>query len=244
MDRFDLDAEVEVESGGREGSIDMGHVVGGWAGHVYLAVKGSEGLRRISQACIEAICHGLDDAGTGKAETQCSRNEETMEEKHAGAIGADKGCSSAQEITERHHVSLTRLFYLQEHEISAFVGALERALAGSGPIVVAFGKASVYMSETGERAFIGLDIDYGEDAVREMARVVDGVMRRFGKREFFAEPRFHVSIVRVARTEEMRAQAADRILGQAMHEMIVGLPAVQVDQVECVFGNKRFCISL
>ncbi|KAJ2386347.1 poly(U)-specific 3'-to-5' RNA exonuclease [Coemansia sp. RSA 2559] len=212
--------------------VDMGHVSGGWAGHVYLAVKESAGLRRISQACIDEICRRSDgDAGTSKAET--------AERGQTSAIGRD--VSSRVRRVEEPHVSLTRVFYLQEHEISGFVEMLEKAVlaANRGAFAVGFSKASVYANEAGSREFVGLDIGVGEERVAMLVGAVNWVMRRFGKEPFFSNARFHVSVVRAEGKAMIR-----NALGQAMQEEILALPAVQIDQLECVFGNRRYCIAL
>ncbi|KAJ1668403.1 poly(U)-specific 3'-to-5' RNA exonuclease [Coemansia sp. RSA 1813] len=216
--------------------MDMGHVSGGWAGHVYLVVKESAGLRRISQACIEEICQRSDDAGTGKAETvECGQTSVIKEADIRSRVRRMEGL----------HVSLTRVFYLQEHEISGFVEILERAVLASshGAFAVGFSKASMYANETGSREFVGLDIGSGEERLAKIVGAVDEVMRRFGKEPFFSNPRFHVSIVRAERGKGGRGMIG-KGLGQAMHEEILALPAVQISQLECVFGNRRFCIAL
>ncbi|KAJ2556247.1 Transporter of the ATP-binding cassette (ABC) [Coemansia sp. RSA 1933] len=215
--------------------MDMGHVSGGWAGHVYLAVKESAGLRRISQSCIDKICRWSGDAGTGKAETEERGMRETF------ATGKDVG--SRVRRVEGLHVSLTRVFYLQEHEILAFVEALERAVLAAGccgAFAVGFSRVSVYANETGSREFVGLDVGSGKERLARMVGAVDGVMRRFGKEPFFSNARFHVSVVRA----EGGAVIRKARLGQALHEEILALPAVQIDQMECVFGNRCYRIAL
>ncbi|KAJ2523405.1 poly(U)-specific 3'-to-5' RNA exonuclease [Coemansia sp. RSA 2049] len=217
--------------------LDMGHVPGGWAGHVYLAVKESVGLCRVSQTCIQEICRRRQkqrqagDAGTS----------EEGEGETAGGVGQKDRVRRVDNL----HVSLTRVFYLQEHEICGFVEALEKAVraASRGPFAIGFSKASVYASETERRAFVGLDIGHGAERLAGMARVVDEVMRRFGKQPFFANARFHVSIVRVDEGGKMIGQQ-EKELGAAMQEEILALPAVQIAQLECSFGNRFFSIAL
>ncbi|KAJ2665084.1 poly(U)-specific 3'-to-5' RNA exonuclease [Coemansia sp. RSA 1200] len=244
-----------------EQPLDMGHVPGGWAGHVYLAVKESVGLCRVSQTCIQEICRrrqqqqqqrGAGDAGTRKAETAerpsqdaagASKEEREGGEETAGGLNQEDRVRRVDNL----HVSLTRVFYLQEHEICGFVEALEKAVraASRGPFAIGFSKASVYASETGRRAFVGLDIGHGAERLAGMARVVDEVMRRFGKQPFFANARFHVSIVRVDEGGRMIGrQQQEKELGDAMQEEILALPAVQIAQLECSFGNRFYSIAL
>ncbi|KAJ2588611.1 poly(U)-specific 3'-to-5' RNA exonuclease [Coemansia sp. RSA 1804] len=236
--QFDISSVVDdLAEQPLDTQLDMGHVPGGWAGHVYLAVKESVGLCRVSQTCIQEICRRRQkqrqagDAGTS----------EEGEGETAGGVGQKDRVRRVDNL----HVSLTRVFYLQEHEICGFVEALEKAVraASRGPFAIGFSKASVYASETERRAFVGLDIGHGAERLAGMARVVDEVMRRFGKQPFFANARFHVSIVRVDEGGKMIGQQ-EKELGAAMQEEILALPAVQIAQLECSFGNRFFSIAL
>ncbi|KAJ1736287.1 Transporter of the ATP-binding cassette (ABC) [Coemansia biformis] len=194
--------------------VDMGHVRGGWAGHVCLPVGGrcKQELQAVARTCARI-------AG-----------------EQAGAGGV--------EVLEDPHISLTRTFYVQEHQIAGFVRALEASMAGLGGFAVAFGAASMYRSERGSgRAFVAVDVDHGAEAVKRVVEQVDRVMDRFGRRRFFARPRFHASIVR-ADLDRLAERRVGGMLGACVGEEILQLSAAQIDTVQCVFGSRQFCIAL
>ncbi|KAJ2737028.1 poly(U)-specific 3'-to-5' RNA exonuclease [Coemansia sp. BCRC 34962] len=148
-------------------------------------------------------------------------------------------------IIEEPHISLTRPFYLPEHQIAGFVCELESCLRGLDPLAVGLERISTYVNEKQDRGFVAVDVGYGGESVRRVLDRVDHLMVRFGQRGFFRTPRFHISLLSVDLAliggEMSKIGAA---LGAAMNEEIAHLAAMQIDEVECVFGNKKFGISL
>ncbi|KAJ2642237.1 poly(U)-specific 3'-to-5' RNA exonuclease [Coemansia sp. RSA 1694] len=204
---------------------DPGHVVGGWYGHVRLRVELSTQLQRFSWACRRALCPRSDDGGA----------------KGPGSID-----SAQVQTVKEPHVSLTKAFYLQEHQIVEFVRELENCVGGMGCFSVGFGHISTYVNEKQDRGFVAVDVNYGVESVRQVLDRVDCVMEKFGQRKFFRAPLLHVSLLTVdletdAVSEMSRVGAT---LGTVMSEEIALLAAMRIDEVECVFGNRKFSISL
>ncbi|ORX68118.1 hypothetical protein DL89DRAFT_225069, partial [Linderina pennispora] len=139
------------------------------------------------------------------------------------------------------HISLTRPFYLQEHQIASFVSALQRQMAtlDTSSLVVAFGGASIYQNEKQSRSFVALDVDLGADRIRRLLELVDAVMVRFSKPTFYADPRFHASIVWADRDAADGVPADTGRLGDMARE----LPGIQVDRLVCVVGDKEYAIA-
>ncbi|KAJ2864367.1 poly(U)-specific 3'-to-5' RNA exonuclease [Coemansia aciculifera] len=210
-----------------KGEEDAGHVRGGWSGHVYLRIRSSTQLHRLALACMDAICPRLDDNIRGNA-------------KSADILDLEK-----VRTIEEPHISLTRPFYLPEHQIAGFVRELESCLNGLGPLAVGFGRISTYVNERQDRGFVAADVDYGEESVRRVLDHVNRLMEKFGQRKFFRDPRFHVSLLSVDLTPgSNKMSKVGATLGAAMGEEIAHLVAMQIDEVECIFGNKKFSFGL
>ncbi|KAJ2784562.1 hypothetical protein H4R18_001027 [Coemansia javaensis] len=157
----------------------------------------------------------------------------------AAALAGARGAALAEP-----HISLTRAFYVQEHQIAGFVRALEAEVAGIGEFAVAFGGLSAYRSEVrGGRAFVAADVAQGAAAVDRVRAAVDRVMARFGQRPFFARARFHASLAR-ADLDGPAARRAGDALGAQLGEEILQLAAARIDAVQCAFGDRRFVLAL
>ncbi|KAJ1844347.1 poly(U)-specific 3'-to-5' RNA exonuclease [Coemansia sp. RSA 2703] len=200
---------------------DVGHVRGGWAGHVYLEIRANRQLDQIATRCIDMVCSQPED-------------------------GMQIAGSQMRAISSLH-ISLTRPFYLQEHQITVFMNALRRATDRCRAFTIGFGGLSTYVNERGDRGFVALDVDAGLDGLTDMLDRVDRVMEQMGKRRFFSRPRFHVSVVSADLLDGQMESAMDAVgvmLGTAMQEEILRLAATRIDTLECVFGDKRFSITL
>ncbi|KAJ2794821.1 poly(U)-specific 3'-to-5' RNA exonuclease, partial [Coemansia helicoidea] len=118
----------------------MGHVRGGWAGHVCLPVGGAA---RRELAAVGRVC--------------------------AEVVGDEAAGGVVEELAEPH-ISLTRPFYVQEHQIAGVVRALEAAVADISPFAVGFGAVSTYRNSGGggggggRRWFVAADVDAGAAA--------------------------------------------------------------------------------
>ncbi|KAJ2800587.1 poly(U)-specific 3'-to-5' RNA exonuclease [Coemansia guatemalensis] len=217
---------------------DMGHVRGGWSGHVRLRIDGRsrEQLHAVGLACIKAISTGTDD-GSGDGQTMA-------EGQHVrDAV-----------LVDTPHISVTRAFYVQEHQIQAFVRAVEACVADVGAFGVGFGGMQAFANERGDRVFVGVEVEHGADAVREVVERVDRVMERFGRRAFFRRARLHTSVVRMeverragdglAQGRQI-ARAVGALVERQMDEGILQrLEAARIDVLECIFGNRCFRIAL
>ncbi|KAJ1778574.1 poly(U)-specific 3'-to-5' RNA exonuclease [Coemansia sp. RSA 2523] len=203
-------------------NVDMGHVRGGWSGHVGLVITGRsrQQLHALGLACIEAICpHTF---GTRPCDEQRA------------------------EALDSPHISLTRAFYVQEYQIAGFMSELEASIRGMGALTVGFGALRTFANERRDREFVAVEVAAGRDSVQAVLERVDHVMERFGKPRFFADARFHASIVRLD-TQDASPRSVQRaagILGAQMDEEILRLPAARIDTLECVFGDRCFHISL
>ncbi|KAJ2817742.1 poly(U)-specific 3'-to-5' RNA exonuclease [Coemansia erecta] len=222
----------------------MGHVRGGWSGHIRLAISGRsrEQLHAVGLACIQAMYPRSDDA---RALPDEQRARGPDEQSAGGSDEQADGAPEAETLAEPH-ISLTRAFYLQQHQIAGFMQALEAGVCGLGELTVGFGGLSTFVNERGNRGFVAVDVAHGCDGVRRVLERVDRVMERFGKPRFFADARFHASVVRLRADKDASrmVQRAGERLGAQMDEEILRLPAARIDTLECVFGNRRYLITL
>ncbi|KAJ1965755.1 hypothetical protein GGI12_000547 [Dipsacomyces acuminosporus] len=145
-----------------------------------------------------------------------------------------------QLLVDRLHVTLTKPFYLQEHQIQPMVRELERSLRGVSPLAIGFDTVSRYTNERGDRSFAALDVGFGADALSRVLGRVDAVMERFGKRRFFSLPRFHVSFFVFDSASSGDCSALMDSDGSGIWE----IPAIRISAVSCVFGNRSFVIDL
>ncbi|KAI8324898.1 hypothetical protein GQ54DRAFT_295888 [Martensiomyces pterosporus] len=204
--------QEEVEnSKGGASPPDAGHVKGGWSGHVYLDISAPPAQLQ------RLVARCMDRI------TACGKSAQPLR------------------AIDSMHITLTRPFYLQEHQIPQVVSELRRAVRDVRAPTIAFGGISTYANERRDRAFLALDVGFGREQVQQVLGCVDGVMERFGKRRFFSEPRFHVSMASFPSTQE---GDADLGLDGALREDVLGLPAIRISAVSCVFGDKRFVIGL
>ncbi|KAJ1739408.1 poly(U)-specific 3'-to-5' RNA exonuclease [Coemansia sp. RSA 1290] len=181
--------------------VDLGHVVGGWSGHISLVIGGrcKQQLQRLGATYLKAL-----------------------------------GSPETAQVIEEPHISLTRAFYLQEHQIPSFMAVLEEQLQAR-EITVGFGEPVILANEQRDRGFVAMQVTRGSEEVRRILEMVNIVMRRFGKGEFYQDARFHASVVRM-----------DMGSLQRMREMLGSqeIISTRIDTVQCVFGNRRFCIAL
>ncbi|KAJ2451545.1 poly(U)-specific 3'-to-5' RNA exonuclease [Coemansia sp. RSA 2336] len=156
----DYSSSDESSSGS---GVDLGHVVGGWSGHIGLVIGGRsrQQLQQLGATYMQAL-----------------------------------GRPEAAQVIADPHISLTRAFYLQEHQIASFMAALEEGMPG-GELTVGFGGPIALANEQGDRGFVGVQVTRGSEQVKRVLEGVNAVMRRFGKPEFFEDARFHVSVLRM-----------------------------------------------
>ncbi|PIA19107.1 hypothetical protein COEREDRAFT_84430 [Coemansia reversa NRRL 1564] len=158
-------------------------------------------------------------------------------------------------LLDSPHISLTRAFYVQEHQIQPFVRAVEACVADMSAFGVGFGGMQALANERGDRVFVAVAVKHGVDAVRQVLERVDRVMERFGKRVFFRHAQLHASVVRMELERSAEASGLERgrqiargvgaaVGRQVEEEMVQCLEAARIDSLECIFGNRRFCIAL
>ncbi|KAJ2723630.1 poly(U)-specific 3'-to-5' RNA exonuclease [Coemansia sp. Benny D115] len=205
---------------GAEKYDDAGHALGGWAGHICLSVQWNARLEGLAARCIEEIRSVGAAAGVGR--------------------------DAVQRIASPH-ISLSRPFFVAEHQIARTVEEVRRALHGQTGLAVAYSAASVYVNERGDRCFVGVDVGAGGELVAELVARVDAVLAGMGKRRFFRRPRFHLSLVAVdlgpVADVPGFARAVETRLGQMVQE-IRRLPASRIDAVDCFFGGRQHPVAL
>ncbi|KAJ2163176.1 poly(U)-specific 3'-to-5' RNA exonuclease [Coemansia sp. RSA 552] len=191
---------------------------------------------------------GTEDAGhvrggwAGHVSLEVSdRSRQQLRAVGQACVAAAAGRGRQMEAIAAPHVSLTRVFYLQEHQIVPFVQQLEASIQGMGEFAVGFAGLSTYTNERGDREFVAVDVETGSEAVGQVVARVDRVMERFGRARFFADARFHAS---VARGEAGAGDTADQMRGAGVDEEILRLPAARIDTLQCTVGNRLFSIAL
>ncbi|KAJ2007333.1 poly(U)-specific 3'-to-5' RNA exonuclease [Coemansia thaxteri] len=176
-------------------------------------------LQELASACMDRLC-----TGTGGAQA-------AVKPRYVRVLGD-------------LHISLTRPFYLQRHQLSEFARELESSVGGMGPIAVGFGGLSTYTNEQQTRGFVAVDVDHGEESIRRVLDRVNLVVKKFGKRRFYRSPRFHASLlaVKLAGDREMSEIWGSGLANE--QERIAQLVAVRIDTVECMLGASKYSVAL
>ncbi|KAJ2478195.1 poly(U)-specific 3'-to-5' RNA exonuclease [Coemansia sp. RSA 2320] len=201
------------------GEEDVGHGKGWWRGLVCLVIGQNSQLQELASACMDRLC-----TGTGGAQA-------AVKPRYVRVLGD-------------LHISLTRPFYLQRHQLSEFARELESSVGGMGPIAVGFGGLSTYTNEQQTRGFVAVDVDHGEESIRRVLDRVNLVVKKFGKRRFYRSPRFHASLlaVKLAGDREMSEIWGSGLANE--QERIAQLVAVRIDTVECMLGASKYSVAL
>ncbi|KAJ1902420.1 poly(U)-specific 3'-to-5' RNA exonuclease [Kickxella alabastrina] len=224
---------------------DAGHVQGGWSGHIYLKIDECAQLDSLATMCMDSIC-----AHPNNPKANAS-NDEDGEASETADLAID--CDHIKRIAEPH-ISLSRPFYLQKHQIVGFVKDLETSILGCESFAVGFGRVSTYVNEQGDRGFVSADVDSGAERIKAVLDRVNLVMGRLGKRQFFDKPRFHASLLSVdlvqisgkdsAQACNKAIDAVGKTLGADIQEKVLRLAATRIDTLECIFGDKKFSVVL
>ena len=91
------------------------------------------------------------------------------------------------------HLSLSRTVTLRAHQLAAFAERLKGALAKFPPFAVLLSHVRVYVNDERTRSFSAVGVEGGEQLLAAV-RSVDGVMREWGKAEYYSSPSLHAAV--------------------------------------------------
>ncbi|OSX56490.1 hypothetical protein POSPLADRAFT_1159837 [Postia placenta MAD-698-R-SB12] len=92
------------------------------------------------------------------------------------------------------HISLTRPFYLRAHQRDELKHAVKQLAQGQSAFVTSFTSFSELKNDENTRVFLTMEIGAGHAEVRVLSEALTPILRSIRQKEFYSEPRFHVSI--------------------------------------------------
>ncbi|XP_013401816.1 U6 snRNA phosphodiesterase isoform X2 [Lingula anatina] len=151
-------------------------------------------------------------------------------------------------VVDDFHVSLSRTVVLRHHWIDSFVTTLRDKLHCAVSFTCQFGELEVYTNDEKTRSFLGLKVQHGFKILCSLVENVDNTLEEFHLQKYYKNPSFHMSVlwalgdITQEVTPKIRA-SLDKILSSYMEDC-PHIFTVQVRQVHCQTGNKKFTVPL
>ncbi|KAI0746474.1 hypothetical protein C8Q80DRAFT_1271367 [Daedaleopsis nitida] len=92
------------------------------------------------------------------------------------------------------HVSLTRPTYLRAHQREEYKRAVQAAARSKQKFSASFATLSELTNDERTRTFLTLEVGGGHDDFKKLAEALTPILRSIRQKEFYDDPRFHVSI--------------------------------------------------
>jgi len=146
---------------------------------------------------------------------------------------------------EQLHMSLSRPFVLQRHQITPFVSQLTRALQQSmqhGAFTVGLGACGLLGNDDCSRLFAALFVTRNAQRLVALIRAVDTALASFGLQPYYANPVPHVSVAWALPTTTTTTTTIGTITNTrtALPEEVV----CTIDRVCVKSGDQLFTLRL
>lgn len=93
----------------------------------------------------------------------------------------------------KYHVSLTKLFFLRDFQISPFVQSVRAAVKAS-PFQITLSSSYVFTNEDKSRSFCSVLVQKGFNSVVKIIRQLDSVLEKYKKEIYYSPPIPHCTI--------------------------------------------------
>lgn len=93
----------------------------------------------------------------------------------------------------KYHISLTKLFFLRDFQISPFVSSVRNAVRAS-PFQVTLSSPHVFTNEDKTRSFCSVLVQRGFNSVVKIIRQLDAVLEKYKKDTYYSPPIPHCTI--------------------------------------------------
>jgi hypothetical protein len=151
------------------------HVVGIWAGFVYVPLRRIEG---IEAAAVRATNMAAAILNKNWKSGQCAGNQPLL---HRIPV-------------QDMHLSISRTFALRRPQIDPVVELLRKNLNSLPGFDAAVSGIDLYSNDDKTRSFVGLSLSLGAMRMQMLTRAVDHALTAFSLDPFYEEMRFHVSV--------------------------------------------------
>ncbi|KAG2365151.1 hypothetical protein BDR07DRAFT_1278095, partial [Suillus spraguei] len=92
------------------------------------------------------------------------------------------------------HLSLTRPIFLRAHQREEFKQAIKLIASRRARFQASFATFSELTNDERTRTFLSLEVGAGHNELRDLLSVLSPTLRSLRQRDFYTQPRFHVSI--------------------------------------------------
>lgn len=159
------------------------HVEGQYAAYVYIPLVVHPGTALYSLVDeVFDIIKGMVPAAHAIGEiVSCSRN--------TSGLVVDSS-RRAREL----HLSLTRPIFLRAHQREGFKRAIKLIASRRTPFQASFATFSELTNDERTRAFLSLEVGAGHNELRDLLSALSPTLQSLRQRDFYSQPRFHVSI--------------------------------------------------
>ncbi|KAG1822621.1 uncharacterized protein BJ212DRAFT_1477047 [Suillus subaureus] len=159
------------------------HVEGQYAAYVYipLVVHPGTALYSLVDEVLNVTKEMVPAAHVIGEIVSCSRN--------SGGLVVN----SSRKVRELH-LSLTRPIFLRAHQREEFKQAIKRIASRRTPFQASFATFSELTNDERTRAFLSLEVGAGHNELRELLSALSPTLQSLRQRDFYSQPRFHVSI--------------------------------------------------
>jgi len=217
------------------------HVNGNWASHIYVKVRNSRGLQELAENCVahfKRVSRQWKDLQNTTVGMKRLHSEMAQDASNPGTAVVMNDFS--QEGFQ--HLSLSKCFYLRQHQIEPFQLELRRAVEGYKSFCIELLEDyEVLVNEAGTRTFISASIGGGEHHLKRLISKIDPVLIKYKADPYYPDPKFHVSIASIR--GDFNNTNLD-IKAQTSPEDEVDVLDIDVDTLECKIGNKLLRIKL
>ncbi|KAG2060676.1 hypothetical protein BDR06DRAFT_476605 [Suillus hirtellus] len=159
------------------------HVEGQYAAYVYipLVVHPGTALYSLVDEVLDVIKGIVPAVHTIGEIVSCGRN--------TSGLVVDNS-RRAREL----HLSLTRPIFLRAHQREGFKRAIKLIASYRTPFQASFATFSELTNDERTRAFLSLEIGAGHNELRDLLSALSPTLQSLRQRDFYSQPRFHVSI--------------------------------------------------
>ncbi|OJA21492.1 hypothetical protein AZE42_03281 [Rhizopogon vesiculosus] len=92
------------------------------------------------------------------------------------------------------HLSLSRPIFLRAHQREEFKQAIRLIASRQAPFQASFATFSEFTNDERTRAFLSIEVGAGHHELRNMLSALSPTLQSLHQRDFYSQPRFHVSI--------------------------------------------------
>ncbi|KAG1749350.1 hypothetical protein EDB19DRAFT_1629908 [Suillus lakei] len=158
------------------------HVEGQYAAYVYipLVVPPKTALYSLVDEVLDVTKEIVPTAHAIGEIASCSRN----------SGGLANSSRKAREL----HLSLTRPIFLRAHQREEFKQAIRLIALRQTPFQASFATFSELTNDERTRAFLSLEVGAGHHELRNLLSALSPTLQSLRQRDFYSQPRFHVSI--------------------------------------------------